>query len=103
MAKPYRTTKIVMPGWEKVNQRAYLVVDRETGEALGRVADMRLWNIYDPHGDHWTIAHSDKILHNNKYGTRKRAVQQLWRKHKPVKPGLEFPEANLEHAANYSM
>jgi hypothetical protein len=101
MTKPYRTTKIVIPGWQETEQRAYLVVDRETGEPLGRVGDMRLWNLYDPHGDHWAIAHSDEDLHDSKYGTMNAAVKRLWWEHKPVEPGREFPPINLEYAQNF--
>lgn len=102
MSKPYRTTKIVIPGWEETNQRAYLVIDRETDEVLGRVSDARLWNIYNPAGAHWKIAHSDKDIHNCCYETMSEAVQRLWREHKPVEPGREFSEINLEYAQNYN-
>ena len=102
MSKSYRTTKIVIPGWEKCNQRAYLVVDRESGEPLGRVHDSRLWNIYNPEGEHWTIAHSGEDLHGNRYETRRQAVQKLWRAHKVVEIGPEkMPSLNLEHAQNF--
>lgn len=100
--KPYRLTKIVIPGWEKVNQRAYLVVDRDTGEALGRVHDQTLWNLYDPNGEDWVTVHSDEELDGKHYSTREAAADRLWRTPAPVTPGTDFPAINLKHAQNYS-
>lgn len=99
--KPYRVTKIVIPGWEANDQRAYLVVDRKTGQPLGRVADLRLWNVYDPNDEHWSIAHSDSELSGTSYSTMKGAVRKIWIEHKVIEAGPDFPPLNLKYAQNF--
>lgn len=97
----YRFTKIVIPGWEKSDQRAYLVVDRETGEPLGQVHDQRLWNMYDPHGEDWVTIHSNNEITRSYYSTRKKAAQRLWRAREPVEVSADFPPINLRYAKNF--
>lgn len=100
--KPYVFKKIVIPGWEKVGQRAYLVLDRETQEPLGRVHDQRLWNLYDPEGDNWVTAHSNPELDGNYHSTRASAADELYKARARVEAGREFPSVNLEHAQNFN-
>lgn len=85
--KPYKLSKVVLPGWEACNQRGYLVVDRETDLPLGFVHDQRLWNLYDDFGEDWQATHSDdEICSDPKrklvgyYSSRRDAARSLFSK-----------------------